>query len=267
MNHPLKPSEAALLGATILAIVAAALAPSVAQHAHHHAFADSRVLWGMPFAMDVLSNLAFAVMGLWGLWRLWGAGQQDPFRRGVVPQGTQRHLASLFFVGLLSTAACSSWYHLGPNDAGLVADRMGMVLAFAGVLGLAVADRVSARAGGVMALAVLVLGPVAVGVWAITGNVLPWVILQGGGMVLVACMAARRPIDGAWGAPLAALIAWYVVAKLLELGDHELFTLTQGLVSGHSLKHVAAAMAAWPLIARMHNGGHAQWRRVPVAHA
>lgn len=67
--------------------------------------------------------------------------------------------------------------------------------------------------------------------------------------------------------PLAALIAWYAVAKLLELGDQSVFALTHGLISGHSLKHVAAALSAWPLIALMHNGGHARFGRTNVAHA
>ena len=63
----------------------------------------------------------------------------------------------------------------------------------------------------------------------------------------------RKPISGAWGIPLAAVVALYAVAKLLELGDHAVFGFTHGLVSGHSLKHAVAALAAWPVIAVMHN--------------
>ena len=45
----------------------------------------------------------------------------------------------------------------------------------------------------------------------------------------------------------------YARAKALEFGDHAVFAWTQGWVSGHSLKHVMAALAAWPVIAVMHN--------------
>jgi hypothetical protein len=38
------------------------------------------------------------------------------------------------------------------------------------------------------------------------------------------------------------------------LGDHAVFDITQGYLSGHTLKHVAAAMAAWPVLSLMHNG-------------
>jgi hypothetical protein len=37
-------------------------------HAHGHPFADARTLWGVPNAMDVLSNLPLALAGAVGLW-------------------------------------------------------------------------------------------------------------------------------------------------------------------------------------------------------
>ena len=260
MHHPLIPAEKSLLAALALAIAIACLGPHVAQFDHYHAFADQRHLLGLPCALDVLSNLPFALLGGWGLLRLHsGSGQQ--------PMGAQRALATLFFTGLVLTALCSALYHLQPNDAGLALDRLGMVSAFAGLLGLAAADRISARAGFGVAAAVLALGPLAVFTWSHYGNLLPWAVLQGGGMGLIVLLALRKPTAGAWNVPLAAVIAWYSLAKMLELGDHAVFELTQGLVSGHTLKHLAAAMAAWPVIALMHNGAKkrtGQRRAIPA---
>ena len=222
-------------------------------------FADQRSLWGMPYAMDVLSNAPFALLGAWGLLRLRSVHTPPARRNGfvaLVPCDAQRPLAQLFFVGLLLTALCSSYYHLQPNDLGLTIDRTGMLAAFAGLMGLSAADRISARAGQWTAAAVLVLGPVALVVWAMTGNLLPWSVLQGGGMLLVVSLTLRKPLIGAWGVPLLAVIAWYVLAKLLELGDHHILALTDGLVSGHTLKHMAAAMAAWPVLAVVQNGAY-----------
>jgi hypothetical protein len=102
-------------------------------------------------------------------------------------------------------------------------------------------------------------------VWANTGNLLPWSVLQGGGMLLIVLLALRHPVAGAWGLPLAAVIAWYALAKGLEGGDHAVFGFTHGLVSGHTLKHIAAAMAAWPVAALMHNGAQARpWQHRAV---
>ena len=64
--------------------------------------------------------------------------------------------------GLVLTSVGSTVYHLRPDDAGLLWDRLGMAVAFAGLLGLAGASRVSLRAGGVAAAAMVVAGPAAV---------------------------------------------------------------------------------------------------------
>ncbi len=259
MKTPLNPSETGLLVALALALALACLGPHLPQYAHYHAFADQRTMWGLPFAMDVLSNLPFALLGAWGLVRLRSAHTPRARRIGyavMLPCDAQRPLAALFFAGLLLTALCSSYYHLQPDDVGLTVDRMGMLAAFAGLLGLATTDRISARAGQWTAATVLALGPIAVGVWAVSGNLLPWSVLQGGGMLLVVVLALRKPLLGAWGVPLAAVIGCYALAKVLELEDQHIFALTQGLVSGHTLKHIAAAMAAWPVIAVMQNGAY-----------
>ena len=268
MKTPLTRPETGLLVALTLAIAVACIGPAVAQYANYHAFADQRTLWGLPFAMDVLSNLPFALLGAWGLVRL--RDWHRPLARRVgfavqLPCDAQQPLALLFFAGLIITALCSGYYHLQPDNAGLTVDRMGMLVPFAGLMGLAAADRISARAGQWTAVAVLVLGPIAVAVWALTGNLLPWSILQGGGMVLVVCLALRRPLVGAWGVPLVAVIAWYALAKMLELGDHQVLAMTGDCVSGHTLKHVAAALAAWPVIAVMQNGAQTRsWPRTAV---
>ncbi|MES2879920.1 MAG: hypothetical protein V4713_16020 [Pseudomonadota bacterium] len=253
MKTSATPLERGLLLALASAFLLACFGPAVAQHPHYHAFADQRSWFGLPCAMDLLSNLPFAIGGLWGLWML----QHLPI--DPTPNA-QRPLATLFFAGLVLTALCSSIYHWQPDNAGLLLDRLGMVVAFAGLLGLAAADRVSPRAGGLTAGAVLLLGPLCVAVWATSGNLLPWVVLQGGGMLLILLLAACKPVSGAWGLPLGAVMGLYALAKLLELGDHAVFAWTQGLVSGHSLKHAVAALVAWPVIAVMHNAAQGKPR-------
>lgn len=244
MKTPLSRTEFVLLVSLWGAVALAGLGPALPQSAHYHAFADQRDWHGLPYAMDLLTNLPFVVGGIWGLWvlRSWGAARVD------------KAMAGVFFGGLVLTGFCSGFYHWQPDDAGLVVDRLGMVVAFAGLLGLAAAERVSPRAAWVTAGAVLLLGPLSVLAWARSGNLLPWVVLQGGGMLLIMAFSMRKSIGGSGSIAWGAVIAWYVLAKALELGDHAVFTWTQGWVSGHSLKHVAAALAAWPVLAVMHNG-------------
>ena len=238
--------EAYLLATVLAALALAVWGPNVAQQDHYHAFADQRTWLGLPCAMDVLSNLPFAVAGVWGLMVV---GCQ----RGVA-WDARWALAAVFFAGLLVTAVGSSVYHWQPDNWGLAWDRVGMVGAFAGLLGMAAADRISVRSGMWIAGVVLVAGPLAVVVWYASANLMPWVVVQGGGMLLVLALAMRRPVPQAWGLPLLAVMAFYALAKFLELGDHAVYAWSHGLVSGHSLKHVAAAMAAIPVLFVMHNG-------------
>jgi hypothetical protein len=245
-----RPEQLLLAGGALLLLAALAL-PGVAQPAHYHEFADQRTLFGLPHACDVLSNLGFALAGLLGLWALHGV-------HVVAMSGVQRDCARLFFVGLLVTALGSSWYHLAPDHLGLAVDRASMSVAFAGILGLATAARVNDRAGRLVAQALLVAGPLAVAWWYFTANVLPWALLQGGGMVLllVATFAPARTGEIAvrWGWALCA----YAIAKLLELGDHVIYEATGQLLSGHTLKHLVAALAAWPVIAVVWTLGRGQ---------
>ena len=232
-------AEIALAAACAALALLAALLPITHLPAGYHDFADQRGWLGLPHAMDVLSNLLFALIGGWGL--LW-LRRWPSCRVGAA----QRALAGVFFVGLLLTALCSSIYHWTPGDAGLCIDRLGMSAAFAGLLGLAAADRVSQRAGWALAAGLAVAAPATAWI-ALTGNMTPWAALQGGALALLAALALRRPQQGALGFSIAAVIALYALAKALELADAPVFELTHGLISGHSAKHVAAALAAWPV--------------------
>ncbi|MGT2502777.1 hypothetical protein ACVOMS_22060 [Bradyrhizobium guangxiense] len=84
--------------------------------------------------------------------------------------------------------------------------------------------------------------------WAARENLTPWVVVQFGGMALAIGLALTRPRPGAFGVPLGGVIFFYVLAKLFELGDETVFEATGHMVSGHTLKHLSAALAAWPVI-------------------
>jgi hypothetical protein len=237
---PTRTETSLLLGCAVVVLLALWLPPLAQSNAH--GFADARTLWGIPHALDVLSNLPFAVAGGLGLAAL-----------ARVPadalSAVQRGCAKLSFVGLVVTALGSSWYHWAPDHAGLAIDRLGMSVAFAGLLGLVAATHVSDRAGRALLIAVAVLAPASVAGWFATGNVLPWALVQIGGMTLLVVAALLQPRESAlrvrWGLVLLA----YAVAKLFEANDHSIYAATGQLFSGHTLKHLTAAFAAWPVIA------------------
>jgi hypothetical protein len=235
---PLVPPQARekyLIGALFALALTALLAPALPAAAWHipH-FVDGRPWLGVPNAGDVLSNLAFLAMGVWGTERLRA--------RNDAPVG-----ASWFFVGLILTCLGSGFYHLDPDvPQRLVADRLGMAVAFAGFLGIAASERVSLRAGEAVVVLMMIAGLVAA--WVARENLTPWGVVQFGGMALAVGLALIPPRPGALGVPLGGVIFFYVLAKLFELGDVTIFEATGHIVSGHTLKHLAAALAAWPVI-------------------
>lgn len=237
----LEKNENVLLGVVLALLIVAIFGPALAQPGHLHGFADQRLWWGIPCAMDVLSNLPFAVGGVLGL--IFLARQ----RRDI--SAAQQGLSALFFVGLIVTAGASSWYHWRVDDAGLAIDRLGMAVAFAGLLGLAASDRISGRAGVALSLAMLVLGPFSVAVWFASGNVLAWAALQFGGMGLVLWLACMKPVPGALAVRWGWVIMIYVVAKFFEQADEAVYALSSQWISGHSIKHLVASCAAVPVIA------------------
>jgi hypothetical protein len=208
-----------------------------------HHFVDGRTWLGIPNAADVLSNLPFAIFGIWGLalQAKWNKASQ-PF------MGRENFVLALFFMGLIFTAMGSMLYHLAPSDSSLLWDRAGMAFAFAGMLGVAASERVSSVSGIWLGLASLLAGGLSLLVWRHTADVLPWMTLQFGCMVMVLILAITRKHAKSLGVSLYAVVAWYAIAKIFESKDHAIFEATGHFVSGHTLKHLAASLAALSVI-------------------
>jgi hypothetical protein len=207
----------------------------IVQPLAYHAFADRRAFQGIPSAADVLSNLAFVAVGLLGLLRLHGRAEPSL----PVPRAS----LEVFFVGVVLIGFGSAYYHLHPTDRTLVWDRLAMTVAFAGVYGATLTQRVSRRAGLAVLLAMLVLGPASVLFWAETGDLSLYVLVQAGlgvGLPVLLLLTPRGDDPFPWW----ALVLWYAVAKAAELGDALIWRATHELFGGHVIKHLAAAMGA-----------------------
>jgi hypothetical protein len=251
--HPftLSRRERGLLSAFLLLLGIAVLCPPLTgASAGASAFADGRSWHGLPNAVDVLSNLSFLAIGLWGLRRLrWLERLHLRDRHGAAePPANTLDCAWIFFAGLIACAAGSAFYHLQPDLPRLAADRAGMAIAFAGLIGFAVCERVSQRAGWAAAWATLAGGLLAVAVWHETGNVAPWAVVQFGGMALVLTLALARPMHDAVGLKLGWVVFFYALAKAFEWADAPIYEATQHFVSGHSLKHLSAALTGLPVL-------------------
>lgn len=234
-----------LLLTMVMSIVSFCL-PRIPQPQSYHHFADQRAFLGIANFNDVLSNLPFAVIGLWGLIFLMGSDSAR-LQKGFL-DNRERWPYLLVFAGLLLTAIGSSYYHLDPNNARLVWDRLPMTIVFMSMVAAVIMERISLPAG-LWLLPVLVL----VG----TGSVLQWYAseLKGTGDLrlyaavqvysgLVLLLALLFPSRYSRASDFAVVVGFYVLAKALELLDRPIFSLGH-VVSGHTLKHLAAAAAGY----------------------
>ena len=240
-----------LVAFTLSAIGAAILLPAMPQPLSYHAFADTREAFGIGNFLDVSSNLAFAIAGLAGL-----IVTLQP--RTCFASASERWPYGVFFVGVLLTAAGSAYYHLAPNNETLFWDRLPMTISFMSLISAQVADRINARLGVALLVPLLLVGIASVLYWIVTeragrGNVMPYAVLQGYSVVILVGLAASHPSRYTHGAAIYAVFAGYVLAKVFEHFDRQLLAVG-GLISGHSVKHIAAALAALVV-------GHMLWRR------
>ena len=152
------------------------------------------------------------------------------------------------FAGLLLTAFGSAYYHLDPGNARLVWDRLPIMIVFMALVDAVIAERVSVNVGLWLLPALLAIG---------VGSVLQWrdSELHGHGdlrfyaavqvyAIVVLLLALLLPPKYTCGSDFAVVVGLYVLAKILETADRQIFAVGH-IVSGHTLKHLAAATASY----------------------
>ena len=234
-----------LLAVTVVGLIAVMLSPPLRQDPAYHAFADRRAYLGIPYALNVLSNLGFVVVGAWSF---------AAVAKASLPRW-ERSAGFLFALGLLLTGFGSAYYHLAPSNATLVWDRLPLAALFPLVFAVAIGDRVSPALGRSLYLPLAVIGVVSVVWWDVTDDLRPYALVQFLPLALIPLMLwlfpGRRPTR-----PLLIGVAIYGASKIFEVGDGVIMA-AGGVVSGHTVKHVLAAVAAgfivrWlaPVVAR-----------------
>lgn len=217
--------------------------PPVAQDPAYHDFADRRRLWGVPNALDVLSNAPFVIVGVLGLRRV---------RRHPRGAAWERAAFLVLFGGVALTGVGSAWYHLAPTTTTLFWDRLPMTLAFMPILALTLGERVSGRAGPWLLPLCLAVGIGSVVHWRLgeaagAGDLRLYGLVQFFPMLAIPLALALFPRRWIRGADLLVAVGWYALSKVFEALDAPIFALG-GIVSGHTLKHLAGAAAgAWLL--------------------
>ena len=244
---------------SIVIIVIDLLLGPIPQPQSYHMFADQRSFLGIPNFNDVVSNVPFAIVGVWGLVFLLRLNPGQISQHFI--DRRERWFYLIIFFGVLLTAFGSSYYHLKPDNARLVWDRLPMTIVFMSLVAALIAERINLRLGLWLLPVLLLIGAGSVWQWHMSelrgaGDLRFYATVQTYS-ILFLFMALLFPPRYTFGSDLAVVAGFYILAKVMETFDKQIFSLGN-IVSGHTLKHLAAALAGYWILRMIQ-------RRRPIA--
>lgn len=230
--------------AMVVAVSLLLMSP-IAQDMSYHQFSDTTTFLGISNTLNVLSNLPFLIVGYLGVIEVLKNKNLN-----IIYENKYAYIT--LFLGAALVSFGSAYYHLFPNNDTLVWDRLPMTIAFMGLLSIVTSEFISIKLGKIILLPLVFLGLASVVYWDITevqgmGDLRPYIFVQFFPIIaipIVLCLftSAFNKTSHYWW-----LLLSYVLAKLLEYFDqyfHEMLIV----ISGHSLKHIAAAIGLYILI-------------------
>jgi hypothetical protein len=239
------------LGFTLIAITALialtvilSLNP-IPQDITYHLFVDTREIWSIPNFWNVMTNIPFAIVGLLGIYKL-----RIPGKLGFLNETGTAY--TLLFFGTFLVAFGSGYYHLAPDNQTLIWDRLPMTIAFMALFSIIISEFISIRSGKALLLPLILAGILSVLYWHLSeirgaGDLRFYALVQFYPMlaipVILFCFRSScTHVQAYWW-----LLLLYIIAKLFEHFDGEVYNVL-GFISGHSLKHLTAALGMYVLL-------------------
>lgn len=241
-----------IAGVFLVSMAALFFVPPIPLGDGYHIFADDRRLFGIQNCLNVISNIPFMVVGVLGV-----AWLARPSSLRSFTAKSERLPYLIFFWGVFLTGLGSYWYHLAPSNARLPWDLLPMTCCFTSMVVALVMERISVTAGQKLLIPLLLLGIGSVAYWYLTergghGDYRFYLFVQFFSPVLLAAIIVFFPARYTHTSYLMIAFLLFVAAKLFELFDQQIYSWGR-IISGHSLKHITAAIACyWILLMLQH---------------
>lgn len=236
-----------IAGLSLAVVLSAFLFPRIPQDTQYHQFADQRLFLGISNFFNVFSNVPFVLVGGFGLWfsarRIFSNIDSPSESRWI-------YLPYLgFFTGVFLTGLGSVYYHLAPDNNRLFWDRLPMTIVFMSFLSSIIAERIALKTGLALFLPLLILGMGSVVYWDLSekvgrGDLRFYALVQFYPLLLIPLILFLFPSKYTRAWDMAGVFIFYALAIASEVLDHQIFSLGY-LVSGHSAKHLLAAVAVY----------------------
>jgi hypothetical protein len=231
-----------IIFSVIATVIMFTLVAPIPQLIEFHTFSDTRHFYGIPNFANVISNLPFLMVGYIGLRQL---------RVANIPSNLKLPYITIYLGSLLIYIG-SSFFHWHPDHFSLLFDRLPMTLVFMSLLTVVIAEQVSERGARVLWIPLLFVGVASVVYWYWSetqgvGDLRLYVLVQFLPMLLIPVMVLIYPSKYSSTKGYWQLFGCYLLAKLFEEFDREIFEVL-GIVSGHTLKHIVAAVGLYLLL-------------------
>ncbi len=235
-----------LITLLVCAVAVMIFVPAIPQSETYHNFADKRTIFCINNCWDVLSNIPFILVGIAGLVFTIKKILQNDEKLTYLPY-------AIFFAGVFLTGFGSAYYHLNPTTATLVWDRLPMTISFMAFFSAIISERISKKIGQGMLLPLLFIGIGSILYWIWTeglgiGDLRIYALVQFIPITFIPIIILLFPSKYTRGNDLFYVLGFYGLSKLFEALDTQIFALFGGIISGHTLKHLAAAVAVYWLL-------------------
>jgi len=213
----------------------------IPQDPAYHQFADLKTVWGIPNFLNVVTSLPFLFVGLLGII------SARTYQLTVAPWSWRFLFGGVALVGL-----GSAYYHWAPSHWTLVWERLPMAVGFMALFVALLSEYVHPKLDAFLLAPMCLLAIFSVLYFHYTDDLRLYIWVQVspllGILILFLLFRGRQTHQGY----LMAALGLYILAKVAEVYDQSIYSMTQQNFSGHSLKHLLSAWAVF-LIYRMLN--------------
>jgi hypothetical protein len=218
----------------IISFVSLFFIAPIPQDLNYHLFADKRALYGINNFLDVASNIPFLLVGLLG------------FRYTINNWGIHSSSSWLiFFVAIFCVGLGSSYYHLHPANDTLTWDRLPMAIGFMALFVIILTDYINLRLEKWLLAPMCLIGALSVVYWHVYDDLRFYAWVQFVSMALLLIIIFIYKPSHLQRKYIVYAYLFYALSKLTEYFDKQIFDLFGQLISGHTIKHLFAALATF----------------------
>ena len=204
---------------------------TISQVQSYHDFADKRIIFGIPNFFDVTTNVFFAIFGFIGLNFCLRKKQKTALWSWII-----------FFSGVTIVSLGSGYYHLNPNNNSLFWDRLPMTIGFMGLFIAILSEYVNPNIDKFVLIPASLVGLSSVIYWHFIDDLRFYYWIQLIPLLTIPIVMIVFKSKFTHQRYLIYALMFYLLAKITETYDREIFSFTYQQISGHFLKHILASL-------------------------